>query len=197
MRQTLDMADNKLTKSAGEHWTCAMLSRRGWSPALTRDGIARTDILAVATHIESRPTIEVQVKSANGSSDKTSWMLGAKAQDADRSGHEWFVLVALPPMPAPPRGFVVPRDHVWGAVWVVHQNWLTEPGIPLGRRNAPMSQARTNLEVFAKYEDRWDLLDQPTSLALVLLPPWIRSKAREEGVGLPPNHPWNTHLPTW
>jgi len=59
-----------------------MLSRRGWSPALTRDGIARTDILAVATHIESRPTIEVQVKTANGGTERTSWFFGTKTQDA-------------------------------------------------------------------------------------------------------------------
>lgn len=48
-----------MTKSAGEHWTCAELARSKWAPALTRDGIARTDILAVATHLMDRPMIEI------------------------------------------------------------------------------------------------------------------------------------------
>jgi hypothetical protein len=71
-----------------------MLSRAGWSPALTRDGIARTDILAVATHVETRPAIEIQGKTATGSGPK--WVLGKNSQDLDRSGREWFVLLAVP-----------------------------------------------------------------------------------------------------
>lgn len=53
------MSDTQMTKSVGEHWVCAELARRGWAPALTRDGLERTDILAVGTHLPDRPTIEV------------------------------------------------------------------------------------------------------------------------------------------
>ena len=38
-----------MTKSAGEHWVCSVISRRNWGVALTRDGLERTDILAVRT----------------------------------------------------------------------------------------------------------------------------------------------------
>jgi hypothetical protein len=38
-----------MTKNAGEHWVCSVLSRYGWAAALTRDGLERTDILAVQT----------------------------------------------------------------------------------------------------------------------------------------------------
>lgn len=43
------MADTKQTKTVGEHHVAAELARRGWAPALTRDGVERTDILAVDT----------------------------------------------------------------------------------------------------------------------------------------------------
>lgn len=55
LRKNPVMADTKMTKSVGEHWTCATLARHGWAPALTRDGMERTDILAVATHLQARP----------------------------------------------------------------------------------------------------------------------------------------------
>lgn len=60
------MADTKLTKSVGEHWACSELARWGWAAALTRDGLERTDLLAVGTHLPDRPTIEIQVKTARG-----------------------------------------------------------------------------------------------------------------------------------
>ncbi|WP_394163475.1 PDDEXK family nuclease [Galactobacter valiniphilus] len=56
------MADNKQIKTIGEHWVASELARRGWSPALTRDGLERTDILAVN---DSGDVIEVQVKTAS------------------------------------------------------------------------------------------------------------------------------------
>ena len=186
-----------MIKTVGEHWTCAALARHGWAPALTRDGVERTDILAVGTHLSHRPTIEVQVKTASGSSEKISWPLGSKAQLFDRSGREWFVLVMLPDVPSPPRAFIVPRDHLSAAAWIVHMNWLTNPDAPPGSRNAPVDRARVKAEVFAGYEDRWDLLDRSTAEAPVLLPQWLRERCQEKRVGLPPNHPWTAGLPAW
>jgi hypothetical protein len=129
---------------------------------LTRDGIERTDVLAVATHLQDRPSIELQVKTATLGQGLTSWLLGTKAQSLARSNREWFLFVLLPKPPAPPRGFVVPRNHVVAAAWVVHQNWFTDPSVPPGRRNTPLSRARVNETVWADYEDRWDLLDMST-----------------------------------
>jgi hypothetical protein len=40
------MTDTKLVASAGEHWVCSVLAGLGWSPSLTREGVARTDVLA-------------------------------------------------------------------------------------------------------------------------------------------------------
>ena len=191
------VADNKMTKSVGEHWTCAMLARYGWAPALTRDGVERTDILAVGTHLEHRPTVEIQVKTATGSSEKTSWLLGTKAQLFDKSRHEWFVLVMLPPVPAHPRAFVIPRDHVSAAAWIVHMNWLTHPDAAPGKRNAPVERARVNAAVFGGYEDRWDLMAFPTDDCPVLLPSWLRDRSQEDRVGLPSGHPWQAQLPAW
>jgi hypothetical protein len=191
------MADRKMIKTVGEHWVCATLARHNWAPALTRDGIARTDILAVATHLAHRPTVEIQVKTASDGGARTSWPLGGITQLAAASQHEWFVLVLLPKFPFEPRAFIVPRDHASAATWVVHQNWRTDPSVPEGKRNTGMSQARIQLIIWQGYENCWDLLGTPTSEVQVRLPDWIRHRAQERRVGLPLGHPWNEKLPEW
>ena len=52
------MADTKQVKTVGEHHVAAELARRGWAPALTRDGLERTDILAVHPGSGERRQIE-------------------------------------------------------------------------------------------------------------------------------------------
>jgi hypothetical protein len=191
------MADTKMTKTVGEHWVCATLARYGWAPALTRDGIARTDILAVGTRLPQRPTVEIQVKTASDTGSRTSWPLGGVTQFVAESEHEWFVFVLLPRLPLAPRAFVVPRNHVCAATWIVHQNWRTDPSVTEGKRNAGLRQARIELVIWQGYEDRWDLLGTATSTAPILLPAWLRDRAQESRVGLPPGHPWNQALPRW
>ena len=191
------MVDTKQTKSIGEHHVCATLARFDWAPALTRDGLERTDILAVHTQGD-RPMVEVQVKSLRGSGDKVSWPLGPKSQSPALHDREWFVLVAIPLDPLQPiRNFVVPRNHVAAAAWIEHMNWLTEPGIAPGKRNVGVDRARSELATFTGYEDRWDLLLKPADTAPVLLPAAFHDWAQEDRVGLPPDHPWRANLPTW
>ena len=72
-------------------------ARHGWAAALTRDGLARTDLLAVHTQDEERRlTVELQVKTTLHKPDKISWLLGTKSQMPAASPREWFVLVAAP-----------------------------------------------------------------------------------------------------
>jgi len=73
--------DNKLTGAAGGHHVCAELARRDWAPSLTRDGFARTDILAV--HTETRVMIEVQVKTSRKA---LSWPLAGSGAGVGRLG---------------------------------------------------------------------------------------------------------------
>jgi hypothetical protein len=81
-----------MINSVGEHWVCSVLARHGWAPALTRDGLERTDILAVQT-IEGRDRqmVEVQVKTMTQQryEAKWKWQLGVKAQERARSDQEW------------------------------------------------------------------------------------------------------------
>jgi hypothetical protein len=193
------VVDTKMTKTVGEHWVCATLARYDWAPALTRDGLERTDILAVNTRLAHRPTVEIQVKTASQRGETTRWLLGTKeelfAKLFAKSEHEWFVLVLLPELPGIPRAFVVPRDHLLAATWIVHRAWLTDPSVPAGTRNAGLDQARIRWTVWSGYEDRWNLLDMPTTEVAILLPPRLRELALEKRVGLPPGHPWNGHLP--
>lgn len=64
-------------------------------------------------------------------------------------------------------------------------NWLTEPGVPAGQRNAPVDRARVLLPIFERYEDRWDLLHVDEPDVPVLLPPDYREYAVDTRVGLP------------
>ncbi len=186
-----------MTESAGEHWVCAVLARIGWAPALVRDALERTDILAVQTEAGARRTIEVQVKTASPS-ERPNWLLGPRAQQAALSRHEWFALVALQDSPAlAPRTFVVPRDHVAAAAWIHRQDWLTDPGAPAGRRRTSAAQARVQAEVFERYENWWDLLGTPTDQVPVMLPERFRDLALDPRVGLPEDHPWQMGLPDW
>lgn len=189
------MADTKLVKARGEHWVCAVLAGLGWSVALTRDGLERTDILA--SDGASGWLIEVQVKAASHM-PKPNWRVNTKAQKLARTDREWFVFVALAQDAwGTNRGFVVPRDHVSAAAWIQHQHWLTEPGVEPGKRNTSIEQARLHATTLAGYENRWDLLERPTTEAPTLLPPEFRTLAQEERVGLPDGHPWRSALPDW
>lgn len=193
------MADTKQSKTIGEHHVAAELARRGWAPALTRDGLERTDILAVLTDAESRRMIEVQVKTGRHTARRSAnWPLGAKAQGPSAHQNEYFVLVAVTDdLTLPPRDFVVPRSHVAAAAWICHMDWLTDPGAPPGLRNAPVDRARVSSEVFEEYEDRWDLLHVDEDDASVLLPAHYHHLAQEARVGLPEGHPWRVELPEW
>lgn len=188
------MADNKITKSAGEHWVCSVLSRLNWAAALTRDGIARTDILAVH---ETGRHVSIQVKTTSPAKSPR-FVTGRKCLSPAVSPNEYFVLVALSRLEwDSPRAYVVPRDHVAAAVWIEHQEWLTNPNVPEGKRNTSIDGARTSASVFARYEQRWDLLDVATDKLPVLLPPRFRSLSKNPRVLLPPEHPWIKTTPPW
>ncbi|NQX28295.1 hypothetical protein HQQ81_13185 [Microbacteriaceae bacterium VKM Ac-2854] len=191
--------DTKQTKTIGEHHVAAELARRNWAPALTRDGLARTDILAVRQSGGERNLVEIQVKAARGPKwESITWLLGRKSQTPSLHDSEYFVLVAIPmDLSQHPRCFVVPRIHVAAAAWIQHMNWLTEPEIPVGKRNATLDQARVSISVFREYEDRWDLLDAGQSSAPILLPANLRELATLDRIGLPEGHEWREKLPIW
>lgn len=186
-----------MTKTIGEHWVCATLARHGWAPALTRDGLERTDILAVSTHLARRTTVEIQVKTASEQRGSTNWLVGTKAQLIAESEHEWFVFVLLPDIPFVPRAFVIPRNHVSAAAWIGYWDWRTDPTVPEGTRNTPLSMARVYQSTWQGYEDCWDLLGTPTTEVPVLLPRSYRELAQGKRIGLPEGHPWAHELPHW
>ncbi|RKR74744.1 hypothetical protein [Frondihabitans australicus] len=192
------MVDTKQTKTIGEHAVASERARRGWAPALTRDGLERTDILAVEL-AGRRTMIEVQVKAARGRGPRLSWPLGEKSQQPALHPREWFVMVAIDDdVDAPLRFFVVPRDHVAAAAWIEHMNWLTTPGIAPGVRNVGPERSRVTLPTFAGYENAWSLLTKPTDEVPVALPPEFHTYAEDtERVGLPGGHPWREALPSW
>lgn len=195
MRHDVQVTDTKLSKSAGEFWVASVLSALGWGAALTRDGLERTDILAVWP--ESGATIQVQVKTSSFGK-RPAWRVGSKAQQIDQAGNEWFVFVALAEKPgAAPVAYVVPRNHVWAAAWIQHRDWLTDPSVEPGKRNSPLSEAWLHPSALAGYEGQWDLMRDPSADSPVLLPARFRELALDPRVGLPDGHPWTQSLPNW
>src|SRR4051812_8905618 len=160
-------SDTKLSASAGEHYVCSMLARAGWAASLTRDGLARTDILAVQSSAE-RQMIEVQVKTIRVG----SWPLGRKGILPAIGPREWYVFVRFGGFPDKPETWVVPRDHVAAATWIGHMSWLNDPTATPGTRNAGIESARIGSEGGERYAHRWDLLDAPAADAPVMLPTW-------------------------
>ncbi|KXP08826.1 hypothetical protein [Tsukamurella pseudospumae] len=183
--------DKKLVKSVGEHWVCSELARRGWATALTRDGLARTDILAVNTELPDRPMIELQVKTVTQQRPGQSvrWLVGKTVGQNDASDREWFVLVVVPPGDSPLKGYVIPRDHLTAATHLQHTDWLKTPN-PKRERRAGMDQARLHDTKIENYSGRWDLLERPTSESPDLLPAELTALIDDPRVGLPDGHPW-------
>ena len=91
----------------------------------------------------------------------------------------------------------MPRIHVAAAAWIEHMDWLTQPGVPAGQRNAPVERSRVLMATFKDYEDRWDLLLDDQHKAPVLLPQRFHALASDARVGLPPEHEWQEALPEW
>lgn len=192
--------DTKRTKTVGEHWAASELARWGWAPAMTRDGIERTDILAVHA-VGERTQIEVQVKTANGAGLRTRWRLNEKTQQPPASRPR--MVRACPRRPrhdeAGARVHRATSTPQRGA-WIRHQDWLTEPGVPAGKRNADHTQTYVPAKVFERYEARWDLMELRTTEVPVMLPHRFRELAQDPRVGLPEEHPWhpeNDGLPKW
>jgi hypothetical protein len=190
--------DKKLRGSSGEHLVCGVLAQFNWAAALTREGVARTDVLAV--NADTGRTVTIQVKTTWREGTKTGrpvgWRLGMKDIMPAAVPTEWYVMVKLEgEAPAEASYFVVPRDHVAAAAWIVHKNWLTDPKAAPGTRNAPQAQAVVKETVFADYKDRWDLLGTATDTVPVLLPARCKKQCKLSRVGLPPNHPWSNQLP--
>jgi hypothetical protein len=177
--------DRKQVKSAGEHFVCAELARRGWNPALTRDGVERTDILAA--NVESGLAITIQVKAAGATA---SWPVGTKGFLCAKSEHEWYVFVHLGDGYSAPRYWLVPRNDVAAAAWVGYHAWRYSPDAKR-KRSAGPGATRLHPDDIDGYLDRWDLLELETSSAPWLLPEWIEGQASE--------HVWqsSSDAPAW
>jgi hypothetical protein len=182
------MNDKKLVAMRGEHWVCSTLAAHGWAPALTRDGLERTDVLAV--HSTTGRLVALQVKTASASRN-VNWVIGSKAQEPERRDDEWFVLVELSKDPdGLNRSFVIPRNHLSAATIISHRAWANDPTAKRARTTS-INSARVRPELFEGYLNRWDLLMGPTTAAPILLSAELRRLQKENSIVLPESHPWH------
>ena len=90
--------DRKLRGSSGEHLVCGVLAQFNWAAALTREGVARTDVLAV--NADTGKTVTIQVKTTwrekKLKTDRpVGWRLGMKDILPAAAPTEWYVMVKL------------------------------------------------------------------------------------------------------
>jgi hypothetical protein len=189
--------NSKMVGASGEFLVCGILAQFRWAAAMTRDGIPMTDVLA--EHADTGRSISIQVKTTWIRSGSANWQFGLKDIGPAKSQTQWYVLVKLKSEepPAASTFYVVPKDHVAAGVWIVHQNWRTDPAAKPGNRNTDVSRARASEIVFGKYKDRWDLLHTDANKTPVLLPPEYKDLSKLPRVGLPPDHPWHKGSPKW
>lgn len=191
------VSDTKAVKSVGEFWTCCKLAMNGWAPALTRDGLERTDILAERSHEPFNVAqISVQVKTSRNE----RWALNPAKIGGQRSSYEWFVLVGWDESSQRLSSYIVPRNHVSAGAWLGHMMWLTDPTAKRARNCGP-EQARIGTSIFGEYKDQWDFLLYPTDEVPILLPHELHEFAETTNNPdgkLPDWHPWTgDNLPNW
>lgn len=146
-----------LTGAAGEYYVAAELSLRGWLATPTIKNAPGTDVLA--QYREKGILVAIQTKTA---SMGNQFMLNEGIERPSSASNEWIVLVKLGKLGTQPRFFVVPHDHVAAASYAQHQRWLKTPG-KNGQKHNDTSRRMLYANQFLNYEDRWDLLFQPTS----------------------------------
>lgn len=187
------MVDTKQTKSVGEFDACAQLAMRGWAPALTRDGLAYTDIIATSESLHDAPFLSIQVKTSRGK----NFPINVVKIPVDTSNHDWFILTQWDQDTNTLEHYIVPRNHVIAIVWAGHMRWLNDPNVPAGKRNAGVEAARIQATDFVGYHERWDLLEKPTDECPILAEHWIHEELLKPETALRPDHPWARDLPAW
>jgi hypothetical protein len=190
------MPDTKVVGSAGEHFVCSVLAQLGWAAALTREGVAHADVLAVRASAE-RQMIEVQVKTKSWNR-RPKWPMG-HWMEPSASNRQWYVFVLLAPDPGErPTCFVVPHDHVTAGTHLGHQAWRTDPAVPAGKRNTPLTRTMAGIDLWERYKEAWELLEKPADEAQIRLPMWLRPLIDEPRIEFPNWHPWReSGIPDW
>jgi hypothetical protein len=170
-----------LTGAAGEYFVAAELSLRAWLATVTIKNAPGTDILA--QKLGTGTTIAIQTKTAN---EGNNFQLSAKCEIPSSALNQWFVFVKLHGIGTRPSFFIVPRNVVAGAVYAQHKEHLSRPG-KSGKPHKDSTLRIIRARYIMGYEDRWDLLEAPTTDAPLLIDPYY--SAFVETFGLPENHP--------
>ena len=170
-----------LTGAAGEYYVAAELSLRGWLATPTIKNAPGTDVLA--QYREKGILVAIQTKTA---SLGNQFMVNATMERPSSANNEWVVLVKLHEMRTRASFFIVPHNHVAAAAYAQHRRWLATPGRD-GQQHRDTPRRMLIAKQFLGYEDRWDLLLQPTSEAPNLLGADYADCVSHWGV--PPGHP--------
>jgi hypothetical protein len=177
-----------LTGAAGEYFVAAELSLRGWLATVTIKNSPGTDVLA--QNLDRHLLVAIQTKTA---SSGMNFQLNEKCELPSVSENEWYVFVGIQEERTRPRFYVVPHNVVAGALYADHLAWLATPGRS-GQAHVDTPRRGLRAEHIAQYEDRWDLLEAPSSQAPLLIDPIYT--ALVEKFGLPPEHPgWPSSSP--
>ncbi|HET8607112.1 MAG TPA: hypothetical protein VFL66_08795 [Gaiellaceae bacterium] len=170
-----------LTGAAGEYFTAAELSTRGWLATVTIKNAPETDVLA--QHAATGRLISVQTKTATG-----QWFrLGVKDERPSREPNEWFVFVRLLGRDRRPEFFVMPQHHVAAVLYVTRREFSE-------RHEREPAQMSISPAWIADYREQWDFLEAADPMAI----PYCGDDSRWElleRLGVSTDHPWHRRLP--
>lgn len=149
------------TGDAGEYAVAAELAVRGWTVDVPRRNQQGIDLYGY--HNEQRRTVGVQVKTRLASSKDFRFdeSLLEPAPEVDA----WVVLVALAAPGTRSNFLVVPRQHV-NAILRTFDRTVQE-------RGKTWKALYMGAHEFARYDERWDSMQSPSSGAEWLMPDWV------------------------
>ncbi len=172
-----------LTGTAGEYFTAAELSARGWLTTMTIKNAPGIDILA--QHAESRRLVSVQVKTKVATTKFFPFVSGREVASA--AGDGWFVFVSLNELVQRPDFFVVPQPHVMAIAHVTREQYSR-------RKHGDPPRMSCHQDWIKGYAERWQDLEAPNPKTL----PYRGDTSRWElfeTIRLPIDHPWGRKLP--
>ncbi|HVP48543.1 MAG TPA: hypothetical protein VMT32_18235 [Bryobacteraceae bacterium] len=152
-----------ITGVAGEYFTAAELSRRGWIAVLTLKNTPNIDL--IATTPDGKRTVNIQVKTRSVR-NRYGWVFSKNIESTVRGDNFYLVLVDLQGIDLKPDYYIIPKNLFARWIKKQHREWLATPGRKGHKRvdNPIRSFDKPRFHEFEKYRNNWDSLRAGHSL---------------------------------
>jgi len=147
---------------AAEHYVVAEIHRRGGYAACFGGNMPLIDILA--TDIERRRTVTIQVKAKKGGREWQTSITRGRPRDPEDEPTRFWIMVDL--VPEVPTYFIIPEWWIQNDIHETHAAYLARHGGQRAR-SADSTHHAIQINRIEQWRNSWDLLgilpDEPTS----------------------------------